>query len=205
VPRRKQTLQRTSLWHAALLVTALGWPAAAFAHYVEAAQGFISGVTHPILGLDHFLAMLSVGIVSAQLGGRRIITVPAVFVVAMVAGGIAGIRGTEWPLTELGIATSVLILGAAVVMVRNTSNSLAVMLVTAAFGSFHGHAHGVEIPQAVDPVFYAGGFVIATSAIHILGVAIGHFLLARHDLVRWLRYLGAGIAVTGLMIFIQLA
>ena len=44
---------------------------------------FLSGITHPVLGLDHFLAMVSVGLISAQIGGRAIWTVPATFVIVM--------------------------------------------------------------------------------------------------------------------------
>jgi urease accessory protein len=55
-------------------------PSIAHAHSAESAEGFMSGLLHPVFGLDHFLAMLSVGIVSAQLGRERIWTVPGMFV-----------------------------------------------------------------------------------------------------------------------------
>jgi len=156
-----------------------------------------------VFGPDHFLAMMSVGIVSAQLGGHYIYGVPAIFVTGMIAGAVAGIFGMAWPLTELGIATSVLMLGVAVVLVKNTSNGLPIMLVTILFGSLHGHAHGLEMPTAADPVFYAAGFVLATTAIHIFGVLIGHVLTLRPALVRWLRYMGGCIAAVGLVIFVR--
>ena len=53
--------------------------------------GFYDGLSHPVLGLDHFLAMVSVGIISAKIGGRAIWTVPAIFVCLMIIGGILGI------------------------------------------------------------------------------------------------------------------
>lgn len=187
----------------ALLTMALCWPLAALAHAQLAAAGLLSGLLHPVFGPDHFMAMLCVGIVSAQLGGRNILLVPAVFVTGMIAGSIVGIEGIQWPFTELGIATSVLFLGVAVLTVKNTSNSVPIMLVTTLFGSLHGHAHGLEIPRAADPVFYAAGFLIATTAIHILGVLIGHFLTIRPALVRWLRYMGGCIAAIGLVIFVR--
>ena len=65
-------------------------PASVFAH--DGTQlpygSFLSGLTHPVLGLDHFLAMVSVGILSAQIGGRAIWTVPATFVLVMTFGGL---------------------------------------------------------------------------------------------------------------------
>ena len=181
----------------------LAFPVAAWAHTEQAAAGFLAGLLHPVFGLDHFLAMLSVGIVSAQLGGRRVYTVPTVFVVAMIAGGIAGMNGVQWPYVEAGIAASVVALGISIALVDSRSRSLPVMVATAFFGSLHGFAHGAEMPSAIDPVYYAAGFVCSTASIHLLGVAIGHFLHKRSPLQSWLRYLGSATAGMGLMILIQ--
>jgi urease accessory protein len=188
---------------AALIALAMvpGW---ASAHSAEAIAGFLSGFLHPVFGLDHFLAMLSVGVVSAQLGGARIFVVPATFVSAMIAGGVVGLQGTQWPLTEAGIALSVVVLGLAVVIAREGAQAGIVMVITFFFGCLHGHAHGIEIPRAADPVFYAGGFVLSTSAIHLLGVLVGH-VLTRTDLrKRYLRWLGTGMSGIGLLIFVRL-
>jgi urease accessory protein len=183
------------------------FPAAAYAHVgIEAGQGFVAGLLHPVLGLDHFLAMVSVGIVSAQLGGRRIFTVPATFVLAMIAGAVAGVHGQQWPFTEAGIALSVIVLGTAIAAVRHQGQGwpvLGVMAVVAFFGSLHGHAHGLELPKAADPVYYAAGFVIATTAIHLLGVGIGHFFTARTAFVPLLRHMGSAMAGMGLMILLS--
>lgn len=175
----------------------LCWPGGALAHSENFAEGFLTGLMHPVFGPDHFLAMLSVGIVSAQLGGRYILAVPAVFVSAMIVGAVFGIYGSEWPAMESGIALSVLLLGIAIVFVRDRRYRWLIMLVTALFGSLHGNAHGLEMPRAADPVFYAAGFLVGTSAIHILGVVIGHAAMARPALVRYLRILGVAIALVG--------
>ena len=53
--------------------------------------GFYDGLSHPVLGMDHFLAMVSVGIISAQIGGKAIWSVPSTFVGVMIIGGIFGI------------------------------------------------------------------------------------------------------------------
>ena len=53
---------------------------------------FLSGITHPVLGFDHLLAMISVGMISAQIGGRAIWSVPTTFVVVMFIGGLIGIN-----------------------------------------------------------------------------------------------------------------
>jgi urease accessory protein len=191
----------------AVFVTLMLIPAALQAHVGrEAGEGFLAGLLHPVLGLDHFLAMLSVGIVSAQLGGRRIFTVPATFVLAMIAGAVAGVYGYQWPLTEVGIAFSVIVLGLAIATVRKNGGGwpvLAVMAVVAFFGSLHGHAHGLELPKSADPVYYAAGFVTSTTAIHLLGVGIGHLFTSKAAFVTPLRHMGSAMAGMGLMILLE--
>ncbi len=165
--------------------------------------GFVAGLLHPVAGLDHFLAMLGVGIVSAQLGGRRIFTIPALFVLSMIGGAVFGVYGYNWPFTEAGIAISVVVLGSAIATVRENGAGWPVMAVVVLFGSLHGHAHGVELPQAADPVYYAAGFVTSTAAIHLLGVGIGHVFTTRAKSWALLRHMGSGMVGMGLMILLD--
>ena len=65
------------------------YPLPVCAHNFTGMVGFYDGISHPVLGFDHFLAMISVGIVSAQIGGRAIWTVPTTFVI-MTIGGLFG-------------------------------------------------------------------------------------------------------------------
>lgn len=180
-----------------------GTPTAAFAH-PGSAVGFMSGLLHPVFGLDHFLAMLSVGIVSAQLGGRHVWTIPTVFVLAMIGGAIPGIEGSQWPFSEIGIALSVVVLGISITMARTAGTAWPIMLAAAVFGSLHGHAHGLELPNSADPVYYAAGFLTSTATIHLIGVGIGHVLTVRARYVRVLRYLGASMAGIGVVILLDL-
>lgn len=179
-------------------------PTVAHAHPLEAAEGFKSGLFHPVFGLDHFLAMLSVGIVSAQLGRERIWTVPGMFVLSMIVGAIFGIKGNVWHFAEAGIACSMIMLGAAIAVVTERVSSWPVLVMVAVFGSLHGHAHGLELPKAADPVYYAAGFLVSTITIHLLGVAIGHLFTRRGALIVVLRHAGSVIAGMGLM-FLKLA
>ena len=59
-------------------------------HVGPVSGGAVEGFLHPLLGLDHLLAMLTVGLLSAQLGGRAIWTVPTAFVSVMAIGGQIG-------------------------------------------------------------------------------------------------------------------
>ena len=64
-------------------------PQLASAHVgIGDAHDALHGFIHPLTGIDHILAMVSVGLLAANLGGRAIWAVPASFVLMMVLGGI---------------------------------------------------------------------------------------------------------------------
>lgn len=169
-------------------------PSISYAHE-GSGGGFTAGLTHPVLGFDHLLAMLSVGILSAQMGGRAIWRVPLTFVLVMLAGGILGINGVPMISVELGIAFSVLALGVAIGLERKLPPLS--MVFVGFFAIFHGHAHGTEMPSLSKPVFYACGFVLGTAGIHIAGVLIGIIAERLKEGAQLLRYAGAGIAGVG--------
>src|SRR5258708_11814179 len=104
----KGTTMRTGLITAALTLI----PAAAFAHTgAPDAHGFVWGFAHPFGGLDHVLAMVTVGILAWQLGGRALVLVPATFVLVIAAGAALGIAPLPPPPVGLGLALSVIVLG----------------------------------------------------------------------------------------------
>jgi len=182
-----------------LMIVALACllPEPASAHLDGGALGgFRSGFTHPIIGIDHLLAMLAVGIWGAQMGGRNVWTLPVTFPLIMAAGGILGMSDFALPHVELGIALSVIVLGLAITFAWKAPEWTALMLI-AVFAVFHGFAHGVELPLAVDPASYAIGFVVATGAIHVAGIGIG-LLLGIPWRGQLAQALGVAIAVTGL-------
>lgn len=158
--------------------------------------GFVLGIFHPVQGPDHLLAMLSVGILSAQMGGDAIWKVPATFVMVMIIGGVTGLIGIHVSGIELGIAASVMALGLALSMETRLSTSWAMFFV-AVFGFFHGYAHGSEMPDVAEPLWYSLGFVVSTAVIHIVGLFVG-FLFTRTRIGKnLLRLIGVLIAGTG--------
>ena len=134
--------------------------------------GFAAGFMHPLSGLDHLLAMVSVGLWGAILGRPLVYALPVVFPAMMVAGAIIGMVGLSLPPVELGIAVSVLALGGSVALSWRAPVWTAVALV-ALFALFHGYAHGRELPSAADPIGYSAGFVLATGLLHGLGIGLG--------------------------------
>ncbi|MGA7488260.1 MAG: HupE/UreJ family protein [Xanthobacteraceae bacterium] len=148
-------------------------PTAALAHPgIGDAHGFVHGFAHPLGGLDHLLAMVAVGIFAWQLGGRALWLVPASFVLAMAAGAALAMLGVALPAVELGIAVSVIVLGAVVALGVKAPPAIAMALV-ALFAVFHGHAHGTEMPLDASGGAYGAGFLLATALLHVAGIAIG--------------------------------
>ncbi len=154
------------------------------------ATGFIGGLSHPLFGMDHLLAMIAVGLWAAQQGKRALWAVPAAFVGAMLLGGGLAWSGWVLPHVEATLALSVLVLGLLIATRRQWGVPLG-MAIAAVFALFHGYAHGLEMPQTVSPVFYALGFVLATACLHGLGVVSS--LFGRHAM----RLAGVGIAAAG--------
>ncbi len=155
---------------------------------------FLSGLTHPVLGLDHFLAMVSVGVLSAQIGGRAIWTVPATFVLIMAFGGLLGYIDVGLTAIEAGIAFSVLALGVAIALDK-TIPLVAAMSAVGVFAVFHGYAHGAEMPAVAQPVTYALGFMTGTALLHLMGVVIGD--ISQHYERGKLILRAAGVAIAG--------
>ncbi|HIP53616.1 MAG TPA: HupE/UreJ family protein [Chromatiales bacterium] len=164
--------------------------------------GFAAGFYHPVLGWDHFLAMLSVGIVSAQIGGAAIWRVPLTFVSTMAVGGLLGYLALPFLPQEMGIAASVMLLGAFIAFNPHVTGHWAMSFV-AFFALFHGYAHGAEIPLQVEPGVYAAGFISGTAIIHLLGVGIGWFMTRRRGLILGLRASGVAIAAAGVWLLVQ--
>ena len=167
-----------------------------FAHEREGQTlGFVTGLRHPVSGLDHVLAMIAVGLWGAQLGAPAIWLLPVAFPMVMAFGGVLGLIGLPLPGIEIGIAMSAILLGLAVMAEARPPLAVAVLLVSL-FAVFHGHAHGTELPPGQDGLSYSIGFVIATGCLHTAGIAIG--LVHRWPAGRWmLRLSGAAIALAG--------
>ncbi len=177
-------------------LVALALPLPAMAHEAAgSASGFVTGFLHPILGWDHVVAMVAVGLLGALLGPPAIYLLPIVFPLVMAFGGAAGVAGVPLPGVEIGIAISAIVLGLMVAAGRQIPLAIAAVVV-GAFAIFHGHAHGTELPAATDALGYAIGFVVGTGLLHLIGIALGW--PARWSAGRTLvRALGGAIAVAG--------
>ncbi len=166
---------RRYLYYSILLMILSGPAAAHIGNGL--AGGFTSGLMHPVLGLDHVVAMVAVGLWGAFLGSPAIWLLPVVFPLVMAFGGALGILGVPMPAVETGIALSGIGLGLMVALAVRPPIWVAALLV-GFFAIFHGYAHGAELPTSASPLAFSLGFVISTGLLHLAGIALG-------TLTRW--------------------
>lgn len=165
----------------------------------ELTWDFSAGFIHPLLGLDHLLAMVAIGFWAARLGGLARWQLPAAFVLVMAVGAALAVRGISISWLEQGIAASVLVLGLLIVSARRMPVSIGIFL-TAIFAVFHGLAHGSEIPANTAGWTFGAGFLIATAALHTLGLALGQVAEGRSA---WLsRSASATLVITGSLLLV---
>lgn len=170
-------------------------PKVVLAHTGSDAGGFASGFWHPILGWDHVVAMIAVGLWGAFLGPPALWMLPLVFPLVMAFGGALGVMGVALPAVETGIALSGVVLGLLVAFAVKAPLWVAASLV-GVFAVFHGHAHGTELPDAANPFAYGIGFVVATGLLHLAGIGFGFATRSPAGTLA-VRGLGGLIAATG--------
>jgi urease accessory protein len=172
-------------------------PQAALAHPGHGvATGAEAGFLHPLMGADHILAMVAVGLLAALRSGRALWALPLAFLVLMSAGAGLGMTGIALPYAETGIALSIVVFGLAAIVGLRAPVALLAALV-GLFAVFHGYAHGAEMPETASGLFFGLGFLAATALLHVAGIGLG-IGAARFGAGRTASALGAGVAAFGL-------
>jgi|SRR6185312_5783099 len=159
-------------------------------------EGFLSGLGHPVIGLDHFAAVVAVGCLAAAHRAGAVLALG--FVAAMMLGVAAHLGGTTVPGSELLVALTVIGLGVAVVRTPPLPAAAAVALFIAA-GLVHGYALGESIygAERAPLAAYLIGLAIIQSAIALAAMSLAQ----RVSLA--VRLAGAAIAGVGLTFFVQ--
>lgn len=148
-------------------------PIAALAHAQEGvAVGLLDGLLHPVLGVDHLVAMVAVGLWGAQLGQPLLVALPIAFPLMMAVGAVGGALGLPLPAPEFGVSASAIALGLFVWRGWRAPVWAAVGAV-AVFALFHGYAHGVSAGTSHDPLAFGVGFTMATGLLHLVGIGVG--------------------------------
>jgi urease accessory protein len=202
----EKRMQATGLFLASMLL----WTDPALAHHVLGgrmpvtfADGLLSGLGHPIIGLDHFAAIVAVAcLASADRAGASLVVG---FVVAMIAGVAVHVRGTTVPAAEMMVALSVILLGVVLLRDRRLHTSIALALFIAV-GLVHGYALGESIygSESSPLIAYFIGLVAIQSAVALAVMFAARAVSRRQPDVLTLRLIGAGIVGIGLTVLMQL-
>jgi urease accessory protein len=166
------------------------------------AQGLLSGLGHPIIGLDHFAAVVAVGCIAAlHAAGARLVVG---YVLAMMAGVAVHLMGAGLPGAELWVAASVIALGL-VLATRRDLGAPAALALFAAVGLLHGYALGESIygAEPTPLIAYLAGLAVIQSVIALAAMNVARLVTRRMAEAAPLRLVGAGIAGVGLAIFVQ--
>lgn len=136
-------------------------------------EGFVAGLAHPIVGLDHFAFVVAVGLLAAV--SRQGIKIPVAFVLAAMAGTGLHLTQLTLPAAEFVISGSVLLFGVLLAM-KQRPNDWILTGLAAIVGLFHGYAYGEAIfgAEMTPLVAYLAGFTVIQ-----LVVAIAAFLLGK--------------------------
>ncbi len=170
-------------------------PALAVAHTgSHEVSGLLSGIAHPLMGLDHLIVILAVGLWLGASARRQAPLMIAVFLVFLGSGAVMGASGFALPNIEAGIAVSVLVAGL-LVATRARLPSLVSVSLLALFALFHGTAHGAEMPAAITPLLYGAGLLISTAVLQLGAVRFGRMVqsVRAEWLLRMAGVLGGGL------------
>jgi urease accessory protein len=191
-----------SIWILAFTLMALGTSEALAHTGIGVTYGFSNGWRHPLAGLDHILVMIAIGVFAANLGGRALWLLPVSFLSMMLIGAALALQGVVLPLAELGIAASVIVLGALLATQWRLAIPIAVAI-TAIFAIFHGYVHGGEMHTDDSGLSYAIGFLTATALLHGLGIAIA-VTAVKMRWPNWMLQAAGGLMTSfGLTIFLR--
>lgn len=164
------------------------------------ATAFMKGLLHPLTGLDHLLAMLAVGVWSAQTT-KRVWLAPLAFATLLLVGACVGSTGAAISIAEAMVAVSVIVLGVLVAGRVQLSIAVSVCLV-GVFALFHGITHGMEFGMRQGTSQYAilVGMLASTVLLHITGIFAG---FALQQSARINRAVGLAIVLLGGGLFLQ--
>lgn len=166
-------------------------------HGVHTHNDFLSGLMHPLMGIDHLLAMAAIGFWSMRQSTSMKGSVPLFVVGGMIVGAALAWGGIQLTGVETGIAMSVLLAGVLIATMTKLPTAIGGTLV-ALFMLTHGYAHGLEMAEGTSLFSYLVGFVVATLAITFAGRGLGALMLNADN--RITRALGGVVAIIGGML-----
>ena len=135
-------------------------------------HSLISGLLHPLTGIDHLLVLMAVGLIAAKQDGKALFAFPAFFLALMAAGAALSAYAVQIPFVESLIALSLVAFGL-LVSVKQKQRSGILFLGVSLFAIFHGYAHAAEIPADVGAVLYFSSLMLMSLVICLIGCVLG--------------------------------
>ena len=159
-------------------------------------EGFFSGIGHPVIGIDHLVFTIAIGLLAA-LSKKLGMIIPTAFVVATAIGTIIHLQSIDLPGLELIISASVLVMGIFLAQ-KNPANLGLLAALSALAGIFHGYAYGESIVGAETTALgaYLLGFCSIQLAISAIAFYIGRRIINQPQSALLLRF--AGFTVCGI-------
>ena len=193
------------------LLTALGLMCVLFSGLASAHAGhevsvsFMSGLMHPLTGIDHLLVIVLVGFWSAFVL-KSVWLGPYAFLTGMCLGVLAGIVGFPLGLFEFGIAASVIAIGL-LLLVNKQYSPRAILILLGAFGIFHGFAHTQQFSNSSFGASFVAqdiaGLILATANLHFSGAVLVKFLKDKTSVIA--KIAGFASVIYGSVLFGQLS
>lgn len=139
-------------------------------------EGFLSGLAHPVIGIDHLAFIVTIGLFAAT--KSQGIFIPLAFVLSAMLGAGIHLLGASLPVVELIVSTSILLFGI-LLAIKNSPNLLVMISLSSVAGLFHGYAYGEAIfgAQTTALVAYLAGFTVIQLVISSTAFFVGQKIL----------------------------
>jgi urease accessory protein len=162
-----------------------------------ALEGLLSGLAHPVIGLDHFLFVLALGAV-VYFFGQRVRNI-GVFLAAALIGTVLHVQQATLPGAELWVGASLLVLGLALLAAAPALKGWAATAFFACAGIVHGYAYGESIVGAEQAplLAYLVGFTAIQFAVALAGFAAAGYADRSRRSGLALNTMGAAASVAG--------
>ena len=143
------------------------------------AQGFLSGLGHPVIGIDHLVFVVAISLLAA-LSDKLGMVIPLAFMATTAIGTGIHLQSFNLPVVEVIIAASVLLMG--IFLARKSKTNLLLLTITSAIaGIFHGYAYGESIIGAETTTLgaYLFGFCLIQLVISAIAFYVGKSIVNR--------------------------
>lgn len=209
-------IRRPQFWQAGVLVSLLVLMTSttpALAHHAMGGsmptnffEGFLSGMAHPLIGLDHFAFIIAIGLLAATRTQGFLILVA--FVLTAMLGTALHLGSLNIPGSELFVSGSILIFGMLLAM-KDRLHTAVISALAGVAGLFHGFAYGEAIfgAETTPLVAYLTGFTVVQLGVSLAAMWVGQTIARGSDrqslsMLEKLRAAGLVILGIGLALFV---